>query len=97
MSQRPSVFDLFLPGIVGGMILAMVALQLGDVVFHDAFQQIFPHPTFLLLAVGIGMASTVGLVTLFPHSRGNDEKARCPIPCISKNENDLSPGGTDVL
>ena len=98
MSERPSVLDLFLPGIAGGMILAAVALQLGDVMFHDAFQQILPRQTFVVLSIGIGAASTIGLVSVFLHSRGNEDKPKHHIPSNgSKNKNGVSSGGTHVL
>ena len=85
MSQRPSVFDLYLPGVVAGMIFAAVALTMGDAVLHDAFQKVFPRQTFLLLAVGIGTASTIGFANLlFP-------------PSEPQSRDGFRSGGTDVL
>jgi hypothetical protein len=76
MSQKLGVFDLILPGIVAGMILAAVALELGDAVFHDAFSKAFPTQTFIVLAVGIGMASGIGLASVFLHFRGSEESSK---------------------
>jgi hypothetical protein len=98
MSQRPTGFDICLPGIVAGLILAAVLLAMGEAVFPDPIRQVFPHQTFVVLSVAIGAASAVGLVSLFLHSRGHEEKPR---PHISsndlKNKNDLPLGGTDAL
>jgi len=57
MRDRLSVFDLCLPGIVAGMILAGVVLGVGDALFPDAFQKVFPRETFLLLAVATNWLS----------------------------------------
>jgi cyanate permease len=64
MRDRLSVFDLFLSGIVAGMILAGLVLGVGDAMFPDAFQKVFPRKTFLLLAVAIVAASVIGFVSL---------------------------------
>jgi hypothetical protein len=50
------------------------------------------------LSVAIGAASAVGLVSLFFHSRGDEEKPRQHIPTNdSKNKNALPSGGTDAF
>ncbi len=64
MRDRLSVFDLCLPGIVAGMILAGIVLGTGDAMFPNAFQKVFPRETFLLLAVAIAAASVIGFVNL---------------------------------
>ena len=89
MRDRLSVFDLCLPGIVAGMILAGVVLGVGDAMFPDAFQKVFPRETFLLLAVAIIAASLVGFVNLLlpPH-----EEAKSPKDISSK----FPTGGPDV-
>src|ERR1700722_9224380 len=98
MSERPGVFDVSLPGIVAGMILAAAVLEVGDVMFHDALQQIFPHQTFVVLSIGIGAASTIALVSVFLHPRENEESSEHDIRSSqSKNKHGLSSGGTDVL
>lgn len=85
MSERRSVFDLFLPGIVAGMILAGVVLQAGDAMFPDGFRAVFPRETLLLLALAIVAASVTGFVSLFlPSSAGE------------KSRNDVPTGGRDV-
>jgi hypothetical protein len=65
MRDRLSVFDLCLPGVVGGMVLAGVVLGVGDALFPNAFQKLFPRETFLHLAFAILAASVIGLVSLF--------------------------------
>jgi hypothetical protein len=50
------------------------------------------------LPVAIGAASAVGLMSLFFHSRGDEEKPLQHIPSNdSKNKNSLPSGGTDAL
>ncbi len=73
MSQRPSGFDVCLPGIVAGLILAAVVLAMGEAEFPDLFRQVFPHQTLVLLCVAIGAGSAVGLVSLFFHTREGKE------------------------
>ncbi len=89
MRDRVSVFDLFLPGIVAGMILAGVVLGMGDAMFPESFQKVFPRETFLLLAVAIAAASVIGFVNLLLPS--HEEK---------KSSKDISSkfptGGHDV-
>jgi hypothetical protein len=98
MSQRPTGFDICLPGITAGLILAAVVLAMGNAVFPDPIQQVFPHQTFAVLSVAIGAASAVGLVSLFLHSRGDEEKPRQHISSNdSKNKNGFPLGGTDAL
>ncbi len=76
MRDRLSVFDLCLPGIVAGMILAGVVLVVGDALFPDAFPKVFPRETFLLLAFAIVAASVIGFVSLFlpSHEEENSPK-----------------------
>jgi hypothetical protein len=98
MSQQPTGFDLCLPGIVAGLMLAAVVLTMGEALFPDPFQQVFPSQAFVVLPVAIGAASALGLVSLFFHSRGDDEKPRQHIPSDdSKKKNSLLSGGTDAL
>jgi len=84
-----SVFDLFLAGIVAGMILAGVVLGVGDAMFPEAFQKVFPRETFLLLAVAIVAASVIGFVSLLLPSH---EEERSPKDISSK----FPTGGPDV-
>lgn len=89
MRDRVSVFDLCLPGIVGGMILAGVVLGMGDAMFPNAFEKVFPRETFLLLAVAIATASVIGFVSLLLPSR---EEEKSPEDISSK----FPTGGHDV-
>ena len=89
MRDRLSVFDLCLPGIVAGMILAGVVLGVGDALFPDAFQKVFPRETFLLLAVAIVAASVIGFVNLLLPSQ---EEKKSPEDISSK----FPTGGPDV-
>jgi hypothetical protein len=88
MRDRLSVFDLCLPGIIAGMILAGVVLGVGDAMFPDAFQKVFPRETFLLLAVAIAAASVIGFVSLLP----SREEEKSPEDISSK----FPTGGPDV-
>jgi len=98
MSQQPAGFDICFPGIIAGLILAAVLLAMGETVFRDSFRQVFPHQTFVVLSVAIGAGSAVGLVSLFFHSRGDEEKPRQHISSNdSKNKNALPSGGTDAF
>jgi len=98
MSQRPTGFELCIPGIVAGLILAAVVLATGEAVFPGPFREIFQHQAFVVLPVAIGAASAVGLMSLFFHSRGDEEKPRQYIPSNdSKNKNSFLSGGTDAL
>ncbi len=89
MREMLSVFDLFLAGIVAGMILAGVVLGVGDAMFPEAFQKVFPRETFLLLAVAIVAASVIGFVSLLLPSH---EEERSPKDISSK----FPTGGPDV-
>jgi hypothetical protein len=80
MSQEPTSFELCLPGIVVGLILATVLLATGEAVFPHAFQEMFPHRAFEALPVAVGLASGLGVTSLFFHSRGDKEKPRHHIP-----------------
>src|SRR6266851_7806903 len=98
MSQRLTGFDLCLPGTVSGLTLAAMLLAMGEAEFPDPFRQVFPRQTLVLLSVAIGAASAVGLVSLFSHSRWDEEKHRQNIPSNdSKNNNALPSGGTDAF
>ncbi len=97
MSPEPTGFELCMPGIVAGLMLAAVVLAMGEVLFPDAFQQVFPHQTFVMLPVVIGAASTVGMMRFFFRSRGGKEKPRQRIwSDDSKKKNSLTSGGTDA-
>jgi hypothetical protein len=76
MSQEPTAFELCLPGIVAGLLLATVMLATGEAVFPQTFQEVFPHQAFEVLAVAVGLASGLGVMSLFFHSRGDEEKPR---------------------
>jgi hypothetical protein len=98
MSERPIGFDLCLPGIVVGLTLATVPLAMGENVFPNPFRQVFPHQTLVALSVAIGAASALGLVSLFFHSRGDEEQPRRHISSNDlKNKNGFPLGGTDAL
>jgi hypothetical protein len=98
MSQERAGFDLCLPGIVAGLILAGVLLAMGNAVFPDPIRQVFPHQTFVLLSVASGAASAVGMMSLFLHSRGDEGKPRQHVRSDdSKNKNGFPLGGTDAL
>jgi hypothetical protein len=89
MRDRLSVFDLCLPGVVGGMILASVVLGVGDAMFPDAFQKVLPRETFLLLAFAIVAASVIDFVSLFLPPREEEKSQKA----ISSR---FSIGGHDV-
>ena len=98
MSQEPTALELCLPGIVAGLMLATVVLATGEAVFPHAFQEMLPQQVFEVLPVAVGLASGLGLMSLFFHSRGDEEKRLQHIPSNnSKNKNSLPSGGTDAL
>jgi hypothetical protein len=98
MSQEPTAFELCLPGIVAGLMLATVVLATGETVFPHTFPEIFPHQAFEALPVAVGLASGLGVMSLFFHSRGDEEKLRQYIPSNdSKKKNSFPSGGTDAL
>src|SRR5260370_42336340 len=98
MSHGLTGFDMCLPGIVAGLPLAAVMLAIGEAEFPYPSRQVFPRQTLVLLSVAIGAASAVGLVRLFFHSRGDEEKPRQHISSNdSKNKNALPSGGTDAF
>jgi hypothetical protein len=98
MNQGPTGFDLCLPGIVAGLILAVVLLAMGNTVFPDPFRQVFPHQTFAVLSVATGVASALGVMSLFLQSRGDEEKNRQHIPSNdSKKKNGFPSGGADAF
>jgi hypothetical protein len=87
MSREPTAFELCLPGIVAGLMLATVVLATGEAVFPHAFQEISPHQAFEVLLVVVCLATGLGLMSLFSHSRAQEEKSRQYIPSIdSKKE-----------
>jgi cyanate permease len=89
MRDRLSVFDLCLPGIIAGMILAGVVLGVGDALFPEAFQKLFPRETFLLLAVAIAAASVIGFVNLLLPPREEEKSTK-------DTSFKFPPGGHDV-
>jgi hypothetical protein len=98
MSQEPTAFELCLPGIVAGLVLATVVLATGEAVFPHAFQEMFPHKAYKALPVAVGLASGLGVMSLFFHSRGDEEKPQQYIPSTdSKKKNSFPSGGTDAL
>lgn len=76
MRDRLSVFDLCLPGIIAGMILAGVMLGIGDALFPEAFEKVFPRETFLLLAFAIMASSIIGFVSLFLPPRREEKSPK---------------------
>ncbi len=94
MSQEPTAFELCLPGIVDGLTLPTVVLATGETVFSHAFQEVFPQQAFKVLSVAI--ASGLVVMSLFFHSRGDEEKLRQYIPS-NNSKNSFPSGGTDAL
>lgn len=76
MRDRLSVFDLCLPGIVAGMILAGVVVGVGDALFPEAFRKVFPRETLLLLAIAIAAASVIGFVSLLLPSHEEEKSPK---------------------
>lgn len=76
MRDRLSVFDLCLPGIIAGMILAGVMLGIADALFPEALQKVFPRETFLLLAFAIMASSIIGFVSLFLPPRREEKSPK---------------------
>ena len=98
MSQEPTAFELCLPGIIAGLMLATVALATGEAFFPHAFQEMLPHQVFEVLPVAVGLASGLGLMNLFFHSRGDEEKPQQYVPSNDlKKKNSFPSGGTDAL
>lgn len=86
MKDRPYLPELiFLPGIVAGMLLAAVALSVGDSVLPNSFEQLVPPQTLIVLAIAIATASILGLVSTFLAPRGE------------RKSHDDSSGGNHVL
>lgn len=98
MSQEPTTFEICLPGIVAGLLLATVVLATGEAGFPHALQEMFPHQAFEALPVAVGLASGIGLMSLFFHFRWGEQK---PLQSIrsndSKKKSSFPPGGTDAL
>jgi hypothetical protein len=98
MSQRPTGFDICLPGMIAGLILAAVLLAIGNAVFPDPIRQVFPHRTFVLLSVAMGAASAVGFVSAICDFRTDEEnRHECCPSRNSRNKNRFPLGGTDAL
>jgi hypothetical protein len=97
MSQEPTAFELCLPGIVAGLLLATVVLATGEAGFPHSLQEMFPHKAFEALPVAVGLASGLGLMSLFFHFRGDEEKPRQYIRSNDSKKNSFSPGGTNAL
>ena len=98
MSRESTSFELCLPGIAAGLMLATVVLATGEAVFPHAFQEMLPQQVFEVLPVAVGLASGLGLMSLFFHSRGDDEKPRQYIRSTdSKKKNSFPSGGTNAL
>ena len=89
MRDRLTLFDLCLPGITAGMILAGAVLGMGDGLFPEPFQKVFPRETFLFLAVAIAAASIIGFVNLLLPSQ-EEEKSPKDSP------SNFRSGGPDV-
>jgi len=100
MSERPGILGLLvLPGTVAGMILAGVLLVVCDALFPETFREIFPINTpFLVLAVAIALASTIGFLNLVLSSRSGESNSRvADRPKRSKDKITFPPGGADVF
>jgi hypothetical protein len=98
MSQEPTAFELCLPGIVAGLMLATVVLATGEAVFPHPFQEVLPQQVFEVVPVAVGLASGLGVMSLFFHSREEEQNPRQYIPSNdSKKKNSFPPGGTDAL
>src|SRR5882724_9728736 len=94
MNERPSIFGLlFLPGILAGMLLAAVALEMGRAAFPDALAEAFPNQKLLVLLVAIAATCIVGLVSLFFPSRENEANPQQDVPRSGlKNKNGVPSG-----
>ena len=55
MSQEPTAFELCLPGIVAGLMLAT-----GEAVFPHAFQEMLPQQAFEVLPVALASLAVLG-------------------------------------
>lgn len=98
MSQEPTAFELCLPGIVAGLVLATVVLTTGEPAFPHAFQEVFRYQPFEVLPVTIGLASGLGLMSLTFYFRAEEEERPKDISSSdSKKKNSFPPGGTDAL
>ena len=98
MSREPTSFELCIPGIMAGRMLSAVLLATGEAVFSHAIQEVFPHQAFEVLPVAAAIASGLGVMSHFSHSRAGDEEPRQNIPSNdSKKKNSFSSGGTDAL
>ncbi len=98
MSQEPTAFELCLPGIVAGLMLATVVLATGEAIFPHAFQEMLPQQVFEVLSVAVGLASGLGVMSHFSHSRAWGEESRQNISSNDlRKKNSFSSGGTDAL
>ena len=86
MKERLYLTELIcLPGMVAGMLLAAVALSLGNSVLPNSFEKFVPRQTLIVLAIAIATASILGLVSTFLAPRDK------------RKSHDDSPGGNHVL
>jgi hypothetical protein len=93
MSRELTSFELCVPGIVAGRMLAT-----GEAVFPHGIQEVFPPQTFEVLPAATFIASGLGMMSHFSHSRAGDQEPRQKIPSNdSKKKNSLSSGETDAV
>lgn len=100
MSDRPGIFvSLLLPGIVAGMLLMGVLPVVFEALFPEIFREVFPRNTpFLILAVAIGTASTIGLLNLMLSSRSEERNVQNTNKTSrSKDKIKSPPGGVDAF
>ena len=98
MSQEPTAFELCLPGIVAGLMLATVVLATGEAVFPHAFEEMLPQQVFEALPVAVGLASGLVVMSVSFNSRAEKEKPRQYIPSSdSKKKTSCPSGGTNAL
>ena len=97
MSREPTSFELCVPGIVAGLMLSTALQATGEAVFPHAIQEVFPRQTFEVLPGATFIASGLGVMSHFSHSRAGGEELRQKIPSNdSKKKNCFSSGGTDA-
>ena len=97
MSREPTIFELCMPGIVAGRMLATVMLAPGGAVFPHAIQEVLPLQTFEALPGAADTADGLGVMSHFSYSRAENEEPRRNIPSNdSKKKNSFSSGGTDA-
>src|SRR5882762_7280352 len=98
MSREPTAFELCFPGIVARTDAGNGGAGNGRSRLSACFPGNVPTPSIRGLARGVGLASGLGVMSLFFHFRGEEEKPRQDIPSNdSKNKNAFPSGGTNAL